>query len=86
MSKITLIKSDRFVKRGDQINSEFGFDDLPENFHALQWDSDINKGEIEWTDKRNEKVTSEDEINEKLGINLTQFVNLAFVEPEIIAE
>ena len=36
MSKITLIKSDRFVKRDDQINSEFGFNDLPENFHTLQ--------------------------------------------------
>mgnify|MGYP001361594858 CR=1 FL=1 len=86
MSKITLIKSDRLVIRGNEVNNEFGFNDLPENFHALQWESDINKGEIEWTDKRNEKVTSEDEINEKLGINLTQFVNLAFVAPEIITE
>ena len=44
---------------------------ITRNYHALQWDSDINKGEIEWTDKRNEKVLSEDEINDKLGINLT---------------
>jgi len=70
--KITIIKDDQAVYENGVAIMGIDLSDLPEDFHALQWDG--NTGHIEWktVTTPNQSVSTESEIDSVLGIPLTQ--------------
>lgn len=55
--KISLINEDSNIGV-DHVFFEFTNDTLPDNLRVVQWDTETNSGESEWTNKDNESLTS----------------------------
>lgn len=47
MQKLTIVKSDGIVGV-DGVFRDVNCSDLPENFHALEWDQTTSYGEVQW--------------------------------------
>ena len=67
---ITIIKDDQAVYEDGVMVDGINLSDLPDDFHALQWDGKV--GEIEWktTTTPNQQVSTEEEIDKALGVGL----------------
>ena len=68
---ITIIKDDQAVYEDEVAVDGIDLSDLPDDFHALQWDGKV--GEIEWktVTTPNQEISSEDEIESALGVSFT---------------
>ena len=67
--KITIIKDDQAVYEDGDAVLGVDLSDLPDDFHALQWDGKV--GEIEWkTPTPNQQVSTEEQIDRALGVGL----------------
>ena len=67
---ITIIKDDQAVYQDGIVVDGIDLSDLPDDFHALQWNGEV--GEIEWknTTTPNQQVSTEEEIDKALGVGL----------------
>lgn len=73
--KLTICKPDNRLYLDNGRNFDKNLDSFPQNFHALQFDTETGAGEIEWTDKNNETVSSEKKVNTALGCNLSDLID-----------
>ena len=67
---ITIIKDDQAVYQDGVMVDGINLSDLPDDFHALQWDG--KEGHIEWKTSTtpNQQVSTEEQIDKALGVGL----------------
>lgn len=68
---ITIIKDDQAVYQDGVVVDGINLSDLPDDFHALQWNGKV--GHIEWKTitTPNQEVSTESEIDSALGVTLS---------------
>jgi hypothetical protein len=84
--KITIIKDDQAVYEDGVAVAGISLADLPNDFHALQWNG--SSGEIEWEKTPNQLVSSENEIESAIGVSLTTIrerrnARVAYIQSEM---